>query len=133
MTKVILFDIDGTLVLTGGAGQRAMGRAFEELFSVPNAFQHINMPGRTDSWILSDAVAAHGTPWAPDDRIRFREVYLGHLRHEIGQPGARKGVMPGVRPLLDLLDRRADVYLALLTGNYEEAARMKLEYFDLWR
>ena len=133
MTKIILFDIDGTLVLTGGAGQRAMARAFEELFSVPNAFQHINMPGRTDSWILSDAVAAHGTPWAPDDRIRFREVYLGHLRHEIGQPGARKGVMPGVRPLLDVLDCRDDVYLALLTGNYEEAARIKLEYFDLWR
>ena len=42
MTKVILFDIDGTLVLTGGAGQRAMARAFEDLFSVPNAFQHID-------------------------------------------------------------------------------------------
>jgi phosphoglycolate phosphatase len=41
--------------------------------------------------------------------------------------------MPGVRPLLDVLDRCADVYLALLTGNYEEAARIKLEYFDLWR
>jgi len=133
VTKVILFDIDGTLVLTGGAGQRAMGRAFEELFSIPNAFRHIDMPGRTDSWILSDAVAAHGTPWAAADRTRFRDVYLEHLRHEIEQPGARKGVMPGVRPLLDVLDCRDDVYLALLTGNYEEAARIKLEYFDLWR
>ena len=110
-----------------------MARAFEDLFSVPNAFQHIEMPGRTDSWILSDAVAAHGTPWAAADRTRFREVYLEHLRREIELPGARKGVMPGVRPLLDLLGRRDDVYLALLTGNYEEAARIKLEYFDLWR
>ena len=133
MTKIVLFDIDGTLVLTGGAGQRAMARAFEQLFSVPNAFQHIEMPGRTDSWILSDAVAAHGTPWAATDRTRFRVVYLEHLRHEIEQPGGRKGVMPGVRSLLDLLVRRDDVYLALLTGNYEEAARIKLEYFDLWR
>ncbi|MEO8255933.1 MAG: HAD family hydrolase [Acidobacteriota bacterium] len=133
MTKVVLFDIDGTLVLTGGAGQRAMALAFEDLFAIPNAFQHIEMPGRTDSWILSDAVAAHGTPWAVDDRTRFREVYLEHLRREIEQPGARKGVMPGIRPLLDRLDRRDDVYLALLTGNYEEAARIKLEYFDLWR
>ena len=133
MTKVILFDIDGTLVLTGGAGQRAMARAFEDVFSIPNAFQHIDMPGRTDSWILSDAVTAHGIPSAAADRARFREVYLEHLRHEIEQPGSRKGVMPGVRPLLDLLARRDDVYLALLTGNYEDAARIKLEFFDLWR
>jgi phosphoglycolate phosphatase len=133
VTKVLLFDIDGTLVLTGGAGQRAMARAFEDIFSVPNAFQHIEMPGRTDSWILSDAVAVHGTPWAAADRARFRAVYLEHLRDEIEQPGSRKGVMPGVRPLLDLLVRREDAYLALLTGNYEGAARIKLEYFDLWR
>jgi phosphoglycolate phosphatase len=133
VTKVILFDIDGTLVLTGGAGQRAMARAFEDIFSIPNAFQHIDMPGRTDSWILSDAVTAHGIPSAAADRARFREVYLEHLRHEIEQPGSRKGVMPGVRPLLDLLGRRDDVYLALLTGNYEDAARIKLEFFDLWR
>ena len=133
MIKVLLFDIDGTLVLTGGAGQRAMARAFEDIFSVPNAFQHIEMPGRTDSWILSDAVTAHGIPSAAADRARFREVYLEHLRHEIEQPGSRKGVMPGVRPLLDLLVRRDDVYLALLTGNYEDAARIKLEFFDLWR
>ena len=132
-THVILFDIDGTLVLTGGAGQRAMARAFEDLFSVPNAFHDIPMPGRTDSWILSDAVSAHGVPSAAADLDRFRDVYLAHLRQEIEQPGPRKGVMPGVRPLLDVLAGRDDVYLALLTGNYEDAARVKLEYFDLWR
>jgi phosphoglycolate phosphatase len=133
VSKVLLFDIDGTLVLTGGAGQRAMARAFEDIFSIPNAFQHIGMPGRTDAWILSDAVTAHGVPSAGGDLVRFRDVYLEHLRYEIEQPGARKGVMPGVRPLLDRLSGRDDVYLALLTGNYEDAARIKLEFFDLWR
>ena len=49
------------------------------------------------------------------------------------KPGARKGLMPGVRALLDVLHCRDDVYVALLTGNYEEGARIKLEYFDLWR
>lgn len=133
MTKVILFDIDGTLVLTGGAGVRAMSRAFEDLFSVSDAFRAVPMPGRTDSVILSDAVALHGI--SPDDEAlgRFRDVYLGHLRNEIEHPGPRKGVMPGVRPLLDSLTQREDVYIALLTGNYEDAARVKLEYFDLWR
>ena len=133
MTRVILFDIDGTLVLTGGAGVRAMSRAFEDVFSIPDAFRNVPMPGRTDAGILSDAAAIHRI--SPDDEAfgRFRDVYLGHLRLEIEQPGPRKGVMPGVRSLLDALERRDDMYLALLTGNYEAAARVKLEYFDLWR
>lgn len=130
MIKVILFDIDGTLVLTGGAGVRAMQRAFEDLFAVPDAFRDIPMPGRTDSWILSDAAATHGV--AAEQLTRFRDVYLRHLTVEIGKPGPRKGVMPGVRPLLDALAPRDDVFLALLTGNYEEAARVKLQYFGLW-
>jgi phosphoglycolate phosphatase len=130
---VILFDIDGTLVLTGGAGQRAMARAFEDTFSVANAFQHIEMPGRTDSWILTDALTAHGVPPEAANITRFREAYLEYLQIEIRHPGPRKGVMPGVRALLDVLLGRDDVYLALLTGNYQDAARLKLEYFDLWR
>ena len=133
MTKVILFDIDGTLVLTGGAGVRGMARAFEQLFSVPDAFQTIDVPGRTDSWILAAALALHGVACDAAGAARFREVYLGHLREELQRPGPRKGMMPGVDLLLDTLQQRDDVYLALLTGNYEEAARLKLEYFDLWR
>jgi phosphoglycolate phosphatase len=131
VSKIILFDIDGTLVLTGGAGQRAMSRAFEELFGVPEAFRATSMPGRTDSWILSDAATAHGVPL--EELHRFHDVYLVHLAREIDLPGPRKGVMPGIRPLLDALAPRPDVYLALLTGNYERSARMKLEHFDLWR
>ena len=133
MTKVILFDIDGTLVLTGGAGVRAMGRAFEDVFSIRDAFSNIPMPGRTDAGILSDAALAHGIPGNSLDLERFRSIYFAHLRNELHQPGPRKGVMPGVRTLLEALSGRGDVYLALLTGNYEESARAKLEYFDLWR
>jgi phosphoglycolate phosphatase len=131
VTKIILFDIDGTLVLTGGAGVRAMTRAFEELFTISDAFRGIPMFGRTDAGILFDAAAAHGV--ATGELARFRAVYLAHLATEVGKPGSRKGIMPGVRPLLDSLANRSDVYLALLTGNYEDAARVKLEYFDLWR
>jgi phosphoglycolate phosphatase len=133
VSKIILFDIDGTLVLTGGAGVRGMARAFEQLFSVPNAFQTIDVPGRTDAWILSTALTLHRVPWEQADLTRFRDLYLGHLHEELQRPGPRKQTMPGVGLLLDALQRRDDVYLALLTGNYEEAARLKLEYFDLWR
>ena len=133
MTQILLFDIDGTLVLTGGAGVRAMSRAFEDVFAVPDAFRGIPMPGRTDTWILSDAAAAHGFSSENERLATFRDVYLGHLSRELDEPGPRKGVMPGVVPLLDALEECEDAYLALLTGNYEEAARAKLAYFDLWR
>ena len=108
-----------------------MTHAFDDLFAVPDAFREISMPGRTDRWILSDAAAAHGI--AAADLTRFPDVYLPHLVRELAQPGPRKGVLPGVRALLDALADRPDVHLALLTGNYESAARVKLEYFDLWR
>jgi len=109
-----------------------MTLAFRDLFAVDDAFQGIPLPGRTDAWILSDAATVHGIP--RDALARFPEVYLEHLIVELDKPGSgRKGVMPGVRELLDCLAARNDVYLALLTGNYEEAARLKLEHFDLWR
>src|SRR4249920_4123962 len=78
-STLILFDIDGTLVLTGGAGGRAMTSAFEELFSIANAFHDIPMAGRTDAWILSDAAAAHGIPADAADLARFPDVYVRHL------------------------------------------------------
>jgi len=131
--QILLFDIDGTLVLTGGAGARAMSRAFEEVFSVRDAFSGTPFPGRTDTWILSDAAAAHGLSIEAERLALFRSVYLGHLNIELEEPGPRKGIMPGVLPLLEELERRDDAYLALLTGNYEEAAKAKLSYFELWR
>ena len=133
MKTLLLFDIDGTLVLTGGAGSRAMTVAFAELFAVHDAFRDIPIPGRTDSWILSDAFTLHGLRAEPHHRSRFHDVYLNHLAIELEKPHARKMVMPGVRPLLDALASRNDAFLALLTGNFEAAARAKLEYFDLWR
>ena len=120
-------------MLTGGAGSRAMSTAFAELFAVPDAFRGIDMPGRTDCWILNDAFALHRLPGGADERSQFHDVYLRHLAIELEKVHAQKQVMPGVRPLLDALSARDDVYLALLTGNFEAAARAKLEYFDLWR
>ena len=128
---VLLFDIDGTLVLTGGAGGRAMTRAFEDLYGIPNAFEGIPFNGRTDSWIVSRAAAAHAIDGAA--LSRFKPRYLDYLAEELRKPGPRKGVMPGINPLLDSLVQRDDVFVALLTGNYELGARLKLEHFDLWR
>jgi phosphoglycolate phosphatase len=111
-----------------------MSRAFEDVLGIRDGFRGMPMAGRTDSWILADAATAHGVPSDSPALARFRDVYLEHLAVEIEKPAAaRKGVMPGIRALLDALAGRDDVYLALLTGNYQAAARIKLEYFDLWR
>jgi phosphoglycolate phosphatase len=111
-----------------------MSLAFEEIFAIANAFHGVPMAGRTDAWILSDAAAAHGIPPDSPALDTFRETYLRHLAIELEKPGpSRKGLMPGVRELLDALVSRDDVYVALVTGNYESGARLKLEYFDLWK
>jgi phosphoglycolate phosphatase len=110
-----------------------MARAFQELFGVPDGMRGVHFQGRTDAWIVSAALAAHGVPRDSPALRRFPHVYLSHLAQELGQPGPRKGILPGVRELLDVLASRDDVYVALLTGNYEAAAQVKLEYFDLWR
>jgi phosphoglycolate phosphatase-like HAD superfamily hydrolase len=133
MKTLILFDIDGTLVLTGGAGGRAMDLAFEDLFSIPNGFRGIPMPGRTDTGILSAAAVNHGIPADSPALARFPEVYLRHLAREIHTPSPRTLIMPGVTALLDALAADDDVYLALLTGNYEATAQLKLEHFNLWK
>ncbi len=133
MPIVALFDIDGTLVLTGGAGRRALSLAFDDLFGVPDALVDVPLAGRTDAWLLAQALTSHQR--APDESTlaRFRDRYLVHLAAELQKPARGKQVMPGVRPLLDVLAARDDVYLALLTGNYRQGARLKLEHFDLWR
>jgi len=113
-----------------------MSRAFEQLFGVGNAFGSIPMPGRTDWWLLERALDTHGIAHDDPRVAQFHDVYLGRLARALDEPApaaARKGVLPGVRELLDeLADGRA-ASLALLTGNYERAARLKLEHFDLWR
>ncbi|HEY7499496.1 MAG TPA: HAD family hydrolase [Vicinamibacterales bacterium] len=134
MPKLVLFDIDGTLVLTGGAGLRAMNRACEEIVGRADALAGIPVAGRTDWIILHDTLARIGRDLDRDLFDRLRERYVGHLREEIAQPGRGfNGALPGVPDLLEALDSRHDVFLGLLTGNFELGARVKLERFDLWR
>jgi phosphoglycolate phosphatase-like HAD superfamily hydrolase len=133
MPHLILFDIDGTLVLTGGAGSRALTRAFRDIVGIDDGFRGIPMPGRTDPHIVADALARAGVGVGPAALAQFRARYAECLREEIREPGPRKGVLPGVRQLLDTLARLDGTFLALLTGNYTDGARIKLEYFDLWR
>lgn len=130
---LILFDIDGTLLLSGRAGLRAMTRAFEQTFAITNAFAGESFGGRTDSFLVSKALQAAGLPDTPEQHERFRGSYIPLLAEEIQHPGTgHKGLMPGARELLAALDEHDHVHLALLTGNYREAAEIKLQHFELW-
>jgi len=150
--RLLLFDVDGTLLLSGGAAVRAMDAAFHEVFGVRGAFDGMPLGGRTDGSILADALERanpHGLAMAGsadatgagDGVARYKAAYFRILAQEIRRPAPPdpstpawrrfKGVYPGVRELLDALSRRQDVFLALLTGNYEQGARIKLEHFGL--
>jgi phosphoglycolate phosphatase len=131
---LILFDIDGTLVLTGRAGMRAMNRACEETVGHANALNGVAVAGRTDWIILHDVMANHGLSLDEVRLDELRRLYVSHLAEEILLPGEGvKDVMPGIRELLGRLLGRSDVALGLLTGNFKASARIKLEYFDLWK
>jgi phosphoglycolate phosphatase len=110
-----------------------MSRAFEDLFGMPHGLAELPLAGRTDPWIIQQMAASRGVRCDGAAMDRFHDIYLVHLAREIQQPGPRKGILPGVRPLLDALAARTDAYVGLLTGNIEGGARIKLEYFDLWR
>ena len=130
---LILFDIDGTLLLSGRAGLRAMTRAFAQAFDITDAFKGESFGGRTDSYLVSKALRAAGLPDTAEQHERFRNLYLPLLAEEIQHPGqGHKGLMPGARELLEALDEFDHLHLALLTGNYRDAAEIKLRHFEIW-
>jgi phosphoglycolate phosphatase-like HAD superfamily hydrolase len=127
--KFILFDIDGTLIDSGGAGARALNLAFEEVFSVADAFRDISMAGKTDPQIVAEGLGMHNMDRSNGSVPEFFTRYLKHLKKTID---AKKGhVKAGIRMALDRLREQDDVVLGLLTGNIESGAMIKLGAFGL--
>ena len=128
--RLILFDIDGTLIDSGGAGVCSLNLAMEELFSLDNAFQGISMAGKTDTQIIKEGLMKYDL--FPDGSIdAVINAYLKHLKREIQND--RKHVKPGIYEVLNELKDLRDSGLGLLTGNLEAGARIKLEPFMLNR
>jgi len=126
--KFLLWDIDGTLLSSGGAGTRAMDLAFEEIFSVKDAFKGIRMSGKTDPEIMKEALIRHSI--APDGKLPLlMDTYVKHLKLEISNPN--KMLMPGIEEALKALLLTEGFRLGLLTGNIERGARIKLSAFAL--
>lgn len=129
MRAVCLFDIDGTLLTTGGAGQLAMERALAAVFGLTAINGEILAAGRTDKAITSDLFREHGLSVGPAEWVRFQSEYLRRLPQTMQELGGR--VLPGIATLLAQLSERSDVELGLLTGNFREGAALKLRHFDI--
>src|SRR5918995_1057343 len=128
MPLLVLFDIDGTLLLTAGAGRRAIVAALGEEVDDPRAFEGIRFDGKTDPQIVAEMLEAAGQlePREPERVQRLCHRYLGLLALELARPTTRTRLMPGVEPLLDRLEAQPGVVLGLLTGNLAEGAALKL-------
>ena len=128
--KLLLFDIDGTLLTSGGAGERALRLGFRDRFGIDDELSSIEIAGRTDSGIVREMLAAHRLPATPENIAAFLDGYLHHLAQEIPRTPGR--LLPGILPLLDALQPRADIVLALLTGNLARGAEIKLRHYGVW-
>lgn len=127
-SRLVLFDIDGTLLLTAGAGRRAITEALSDEVGDPAAFDGISFDGKTDPQIVAEILAAAGQSEAREsERVRrLCDRYVGLLARELERPATRTTLMPGVEPLLDRLERVPGLLLGLLTGNVAKGAALKL-------
>ena len=131
MKKLILWDIDGTIIVSHGAGFRAMARALTERFGRTVDMGTIDWAGRTDSWIAGEVLRVVGLPDTAENIHDFLEGYLEILPKELssGRPGQ---VLPGILELLETLRQRPDVVQGLLTGNLQRGAEVKLTHHEVW-
>jgi phosphoglycolate phosphatase-like HAD superfamily hydrolase len=127
---IILFDIDGSLVRTGGAGKAAMEAALISAFGVKELRDEVPYSGRTDTAIARDLLRVHGIDPTPENQKKLREAYLAQLPGSLKTKGGT--VCPGVPELLAAVANRPGVVLGLLTGNVRLGAQVKLGHFGLW-
>jgi phosphoglycolate phosphatase len=129
-TRLLLFDIDGTLITSGGAGVEALKLALVERFDISDDLSDIEIAGMTDSGIVVAILNKHRIPATNENVTAFLDSYVRFLALELAQ---RKGsLLPGVLTLLQELKMRPHLVLALLTGNLARGAQLKLEHYGVW-
>jgi phosphoglycolate phosphatase-like HAD superfamily hydrolase len=127
---ICFLDIDGTLLLTGGAGQSAFAETLAAEFGIARLDGNVGFSGRSDKAIAMDLFRSHGIEPTEANWRRFCAGYLSRLEKALGT--CKGSVLPGVPQLLEALAARGDVAIGLLTGNMREGARRKLTHYDLW-
>ncbi len=126
--KLVLFDIDGTILLSDGAGRRSIHAAIVAAAGVMADVPAIRFDGKTDPQIVTELLTALAHPGARDPEViaAVLERYVGHLEGDLAVNGHRSRVMPGIPALLDALETDPGVLIGLLTGNVAPGASLKL-------
>lgn len=131
LKTLLLWDIDGTLIDSGGAGERALQQSLEREYGIADTLTWLEWAGRTDLWIARKILAHHQIELSQENIDRFLNGYLAAVAEHMVNPKAR--VLPGVRELLATTANHPGIAQGLLTGNLERGAKIKLQHFDLWR
>ncbi|MGD8370461.1 MAG: HAD hydrolase-like protein [Syntrophobacterales bacterium] len=129
MTKFVLFDIDGTLIGSDGASNRALDRALTKLTGVKEGFRGISFAGKTDLQIVREGLKSLGLSQSGDLPHAIINLYLSYLSGELSNGAGH--VKVGVWEILQILSDTEDVHLGLLTGNFKKGAELKLGQFGL--
>lgn len=128
--RLLLWDIDGTLITSGGGGDKSLRRAVQERFGVEDDLRGIEIAGRTDRHIARSILRKYGIDPTEENVRAFLDIYLRWLNEMLPQLNGR--VLPGVKEILDRVKPKQDRVLALLTGNLERGAKLKLQRYGLW-
>ncbi|MDQ3115732.1 MAG: HAD hydrolase-like protein [Verrucomicrobiota bacterium] len=129
-SRLLLFDIDGTLIDSGGAGIQSLKDVLQQQFGIADDLRGVEIAGKTDTGIVHQILRKQKIAVTDEATSAFLDLYLEFLVHELPQ---RKGrVLPGVQELLLRLRQRRHNVLGLLTGNLERGANIKLSYYGLW-
>jgi phosphoglycolate phosphatase len=131
VVKLVLFDIDGTLIHTQRAGVMAFARTFESVFGIARASEGVRFAGRTDSGLLREMCVRHGIPPTPENFRVFFDTFVHWLEEMLRESNG--GVFPGVSQFMtELRALPQPPTFGLLTGNIRLGAELKLRRFDLW-
>lgn len=131
MKNLILFDIDGTLLLTGGAGKISFNQVFSDLYQIEGAWQNIHPDGRTDPSLIQELFETNlGRQAREGELSRVKEAYIRSMPEAL-KKAEQFRLMPGVKELLSLLAEREIGLMGLATGNFEATAYQKLEHAGL--
>lgn len=128
---LLLWDIDSTLIWSGGAGEEALRQALLNDFGVIGDLNEIEIAGRTDRAIAATIVRHFNLQ--PNSEAEFLECYLRRLPELMSRHQAHGGVLPGVQRLLDHAHDHPEIHNALLTGNMRRGAEIKLSHYGLWK